>query len=289
MKNTSHHLASLGPVALIVLGASVAACGARSTMGFEPDEDEPPVARGQGGSGGHTGFGTGGQGGTYAITGGTGGYAVPTGGTGGYTFVIGGVGGNTVAAGGRPGTGGTRPFVTGGGPGTGGNWPFGTGGRAGTGGTRPIATGGAGGGVIGRCAYVSCLWDLIRDCNAAGPCIREDSSVTGTEVLSRLCCENGVDEAIKMSVLPTGSFTGAMSVTRKGKQCYIVQFDFNTDMSSGSFVWIDPKGEVVAKGRPVGGDGAVRIDCANGDSQTLPAGCSPDGSNSSQITSGKCP
>jgi len=201
---------------------------------------------------------------------GTGG-APNTGGTAGTFAAAGGASWVAGGAGGVPATGGS-----GGTPATGGS------------GGMP-ATGGAGGGFIGSCAYPSCLWNLIRDCQVAGPCTQDESQGAGalTEI-SELCCSNGVNELVTLRI--QGSrVSGTVAVTKGGSKCYDVSITASGDGNTLYYAWLDPSSEVVAKATMAMMDSSDPvITCRNGETMTMTDSCAPDGSQAAEITAGTC-
>jgi hypothetical protein len=184
---------------------------------------------------------------------------------GGSPWASGGAGGirTTGGAGGRPATGGM-----GGGP----------------------ATGGTGGGFIGSCEYPSCLWDLIGDCQVAGPCTEDDSGLTGDLAESiEICCSNGVNERITFRAQGSG-FTGTLAVTKNGNRCYDVSFATRADGNTVDYAWLEPSGQAVAKASFAMTDSSFPvIYCANGESMLMTDECAPDGSQAAEISTGTCP
>jgi hypothetical protein len=280
----------------------LAACGARTEM-LETPEDNLPAPHSTGGI-----PETNGVGGTFVAS--TSAAMGGSPGSGGLTSTPSDTGGMTTAsggAGGRPTTGGTAGWGTSGGTGgvlaTGGtNSRRATGGRGGrpvTGGSGPAsatggtgggpATGGAGGGFIGSCEYPSCLWDLIRDCQVAGPCTEDDSGLSGsTTEYIELCCANGVNELI--TIRTEGSrFRGTVAVTKSGNKCYDVNIGTRADGTAVDYAWLDPSGQTVAKTTLLltGSDTPV-VNCANGESMVMPDQCAPDGSQQAEVTTGSC-
>jgi hypothetical protein len=155
----------------------------------------------------------------------------------------------------------------------------------GAGGVAP-ATGGTGGGFIGSCAYPSCLWHLIRNCQVVGECT-EESSVGDAIMASRLCCANGTRESVTERYQGT-AIVGALTVTKDGNRCYDVTFTASTEGNTADFVWLDPGGQKVAKAELSLTSNAATITCTNGETMTMTADCSPDGSQAATVIDGRC-
>ena len=229
-------------------------CGARSTM--DKPEDDLPTLPGTGGAPSTVGGAAGSSeatGGTFWATGGTGG-TLATGGTGG-TLATGGTGGMSATGG----AGGTR------------------------------ATGGAGGGFIGSCAYSTCLWNLIRDCQVVGQCTQDELQVMGNSPgVTETCCSNGVDELVTLLV-QGARITGTVAVTKNGNKCYDVNIMTTADGSTLYYVWLDASGQTVAKASIAMTDSSTPIIyCGNGESMAMTDACAPDGSQAAVITKGTC-
>jgi hypothetical protein len=287
MTTKSQYLCAMSAIFICACG-TLWGCGARSVM--ENPEDDLPTLPGTGGAL------TGGTAGTSAATGGTfwstgGTVGTPATGDTGGTPATGGTGG-TPAAGGAgvtPATGGTGGTLATGG--TGGTVATGgTGGTRATGGTAGTpATGGAGGGFIGSCAYPSCLWNLIRGCQAVGQCTQQELQIAGgTTDLSELCCSNGVNEIV--TIRTQGSIlTGTVDVTSNGNKCYDVNLTTSADGSMLYYVWLDPSGQSVAKASIAMTDSSTPIIyCGSGESMAMTSDCAPDGSQAAVITTGTC-
>jgi hypothetical protein len=194
----------------------------------------------------------------------------------------------TVGAGGAAeGTGGAVAGYGGAGQATGGagGTTYATGGIGGA----TSSTGGTGGGFLAGCQYPSCIWNLIRDCNASGPCTEDDSGSSGSApMVYKLCCSGGVKEVATLNQSYTAIY-GTLAVTKNGSKCYDVSVNASVGGSNvASYVWMAPDGQVVAKGSTMA-DGSVAIECSNGEYLVLSTGCSPDGSNSnSPANTGAC-
>jgi hypothetical protein len=248
-ENTMAELSKLvNPAAVFVLSAAISACGARSTM-MEAPEDEPSTSVGAGGVVGGTGIATDGAGAAVPATGGAGG----TPGT--LHAATGGAAGATYSASGDGGA--------------------------------PGATGGAGGGFLGGCGYPSCIWNLIRDCNASGHCTEDDSGSDSVPKVYKLCCANGVRETMTVN-RAAATLDGTVAVSKNGSKCYDVNIRAALDGSQVAYLWTTPDGQVAAKAS-LTSDESLAIVCPGGETLTLPSGCPADGSGGASPSTGTCP
>jgi hypothetical protein len=146
------------------------------------------------------------------------------------------------------------------------------------------ATGGAGGGFVGDCAYPSCVWGLIRDCLPVGPCAQSSSTDSSTVV----CCSNGFNEDIPLSMQTSTHATGTIAISKNGKLCYDVEVDTWAGTMSGTYVLNNPAGATVAKGSLMS-DGSIFVSCNDGETLTLPMDCPLDGHGNLTTEPGTCP
>ena len=203
---------------------------------------------------------------------------VGAGGIAGSAVVATGGGGGAVESTGRKG--GTINDATGGGDGG----TYASGGE----GDATSGTGGGGGGFLDGCQYPSCVWDLIRDCHADGPCTEDDSDSNGVPKVYKLCCLNGVHETTTVNRSATTLY-GTVAVTKNGLSCYEVNFKATLDGSEvARYVWTTSGGQVAATGS-LASDDSVAIVCSNGETLTLPSGCPAAGSGSASSSNGTCP
>jgi hypothetical protein len=171
---------------------------------------------------------------------------------------------------------------------------FATGGTSGTtnstggSGGAVYTTGGTGGGFVGGCEYPSCVWGLLRDCLPDGQCTQDDSSGFSTTINEKICCGNGVSENVNLAMQASGNFAGTVTVTKNGQSCYSVELNISATASTGTYVYRDAGGGLVAKASLMS-DGSQVVECANGETLTLPSNCPPDGSGGQTPIPGVCP
>jgi hypothetical protein len=196
---------------------------------------------------------------------------------GGTGFVTGGDGGAVESTGGK---GGTINDATGGA--AGGTYAIGGDGGATNG------TGGAGGGSLDGCQYPSCIWNLIRDCRANGPCTEDNSGSNSVPKVYKLCCANGFNKTTTVNQSST-TLDGTVAVTKDGAKCYDVNVKAALDGSQVTrYVWTTPDG-LVAANASLTSDDALAIVCTNGETLALRSGCPAAGSSSASPSNGTCP
>jgi hypothetical protein len=71
--------------------------------------------------------------------------------------------------------------------------------------------------------------------------------------------------------------------------CYDVNLTTSGDGSALNHVWLDPSGRAVAKASIAMADNSMpTINCGNGESMAMTGDCTPDGSQTAEITTGTC-